>query len=268
MVLVTTLVSGAAATTGARSLRLPNLRPLAPVELFPPQTEVLPFSQTTVVPFVIDGCLPEEIARAGARRCLRFDTRIVNEGRGPLEVTYLIDGPNVTALQRIYRHNGSYVERVASTSEFHPTHTHFHIKDFYVSRLWRLGSEGAPTGDPVATTLKNGFCPQDSEPYASSADRRYECRSEYETEDGVRQIVGISSGWMDTYGYQLPDQYVEISSVPSGRYLLEITIDPDDNFSESNERDNTVCVEVRLAGEEIQVGRTVSACNTRVARKA
>jgi hypothetical protein len=232
---------------------LPNLLPLAPEAIHGPSTGLLPFSATSVAPLVVDGCLPDEMARAGARRCLRFDTAIANVGAGPLEVAYKVDGPEVDAMQRIYRRDGSFSERFASTSEFHPTHTHFHIKDFYVSRLWILDRSGGIRGrEPQATTLKNGFCPEDSSNYGGS-EPRYSCRQDIETEDGVQQIVGISSGWMDVYGYNLPDQYIEVSVVEDGRYLLEISIDPNDAFKESNEEDNSVCLNVRLKGTEALV---------------
>lgn len=238
-----------------RSELLPNLAPLAPDELFPPATGLMPQSMTTVVPFVIDGCLPEETVRTGARRCLRFDTRVLNSGKGPLEVAYLVDGATVSAMQRIYLRDGSFVERPATTSEFHPTHTHFHIKDFYVSHLWRRGTNGKPVGKPVATTLKNGFCPEDSERYTAMGEANYGCRSDFETDDGIRQIVGISAGWLDTYGYNLPDQFVEISDVPDGRYVLQIVIDPNNEFRESDETDNAVCVAIGLSGDKMEVGR-------------
>jgi hypothetical protein len=232
---------------------LPNLVPLVPTELHPPRTDVLPFSTTTVAPVVIDGCLPEEIVRTGALECLRFDTRIANTGPGPLEVAYTVDGPDVRALQRIYRRDGSFRERRAAESEFHATHTHFHIKDFYVSRLWRLDRRGKVAGSkPLAKTLKNGFCPEDSSNYGGG-ESRYGCRSDFESENGVQQIVGISSGWMDVYGYNLPDQFLEVSGAQPGRYLLEITIDPNDNFQETDELDNSVCVEIKLSADSASV---------------
>jgi hypothetical protein len=257
--LVVALATGApvhAASPTARSGDLlPNLVPLVPTQLHPPRTDVLPFSTTTLAPVVIDGCLAEEIVRTGALRCLRFDTRIANVGPGPLEVAYTVDGPDVRALQRIYRRDGSFRERRAAGSEFHATHTHFHIKDFYVSRLWRLAAGGERVGaKPLARTLKNGFCPEDSSNYGGG-EARYGCRSDLEYGNGVRQIVGISSGWMDIYGYNLPDQFLEVSEVKPGRYLLEITIDPNDNFRESDELDNSVCAEIKLSADEASVLR-------------
>lgn len=209
---------------------------------------------TSVAPVVVDGCYPEEMVRTGARRCLRFDTHIVNEGPGPLEVAYVIDGPDVRAMQHIYLRDGSYVARRAAASEFHPTHTHFHIEDFYVSKLWASRNGAIAGAEPVSVTRKNGFCPEDSTPHSTGREPKYRCRDDFRTEGGLSEVVGISAGYMDTYGYALPDQFLEITDVPDGHYVLEVVIDPNDNFVESSERDNRTCIDIVLRGDTAAVG--------------
>lgn len=243
-----------AARRGRSQLR-PNLVPLAPTQLVGPTTGLLgATSITSVAPLVVEGCYPEETARTGARRCLRFDTHILNRGEGPLEVAYVIDGPDVRAMQHIYLDKGKYVARRAAASEFHATHTHFHIKDFYISKLWATEDGAIRSGGPVSVTKKNGFCPEDSTAHSSGEPPRYGCRTDVRTENGVSQIVGISAGYMDTYGYALPDQFLEISNVKDGEYVLEIVIDPDNNFVESNERDNRACLGLTLDGDLATAG--------------
>ena len=265
-ILVVALCSAVASSAPAAGPRpsselRPNLRPLPPTEMIGPATGLLGATSTTsLAPVVVEGCYPEEMARTGARRCLRFDTHILNEGPGPLEVAYVIDGPDVRAMQHIYLRDGSYVARRAAASEFHATHTHFHIKDFYVSKLWaaKNGAFSGPT--PVSVTRKNGFCPEDSTPHSTGKEPRYRCRDDIRTEGGISEIVGISAGYMDTYGYALPDQFLEITDVPDGRYVLEIVIDPDDNFVESSEHDNRSCIGLTLKGETATVSATRTRC--------
>lgn len=229
---------------------LPNLTPLPPATLIGPTTGALDsFGYAYPAPVVVNGCLPDETARNGALRCLRFETAVANTGQGPLEVAYRVEPPDTNAYQVIHHAGGTTSARFAVASEFHPTHAHFHFKDFYVTRLYKLGSS-----KPVTSGSKSGFCPEDS----GGDQRNYSCLTEYRMGPaGPEQVVGISAGSYDTYRVHLPDQYLEITDVPDGRYVLEIELDPDDNVAESNERDNKVCVTIRLTGDQAELeGRT------------
>lgn len=229
---------------------LPNLTPLPPATLIGPMTGALDsFGYAYPAPVVVNGCLPDETARNGALRCLRFETAVANTGQGPLEVAYRVEPPDTNAYQVIHHAGGTTSARFAVASEFHPTHAHFHFKDFYVTRLYKPGSP-----KPVTSGSKSGFCPEDS----GGAQRNYSCLTEYRMGPaGPEQVVGISAGSYDTYRVHLPDQYLEITDVPDGRYVLEIELDPDDNVAESNERDNKVCVSIRLTGDQAELeGRT------------
>ncbi len=237
---------------------LPNLVPLPPSTLVGPFTGVLDaFGYAYPAPVVINGCLPDETARRGALRCLRYDTTAANRGVGPLEIAYRFEPPATNAYQVVHNMDGSTSDRFAVASEFHPTHAHFHFESFYVTSLWRYSEGGRIGKKPVTSGNKSGFCPEDSG--GGSGDRTYGCLTEYRMgPSGPEQVVGISAGWYDTYRVHLPDQYLEITDVPDGRYLLEVELDPDDNIRESHERDNKVCVLVRLKGDDAMPGGTVS----------
>ena len=212
------------------------------------------FGYAYPIPLVVNGCLPDEIARNGARRCLRFETTAANEGTGPLEVAYRIEQAATNAYQVIHRTGGTTTDRFAVESEFHPTHAHFHFKNFYVTRLWRY-ADGRKVGRlPVTSGSKNGFCPEDS----GGSGSRYSCLTDYRMGPaGPEQVVGISSDSWDTYRMHLPDQYLEITDVPDGRYVLEIELDPDDNVAESNDQDNLACVVIELNGEDARSIRSL-----------
>jgi hypothetical protein len=241
------VVLGLGAPGGAKSPKplLPNLTPLPPATLVGPMTGALDsFGYAYPAPVVVNGCLPDETARNGALRCLRFETAVANVGRGPLEIAYRVEPPATNAYQIVHHAGGTTSDRFAVASEFHPTHAHFHFKDFYVTRLWKYGEAGSK---PVTSGSKSGFCPEDS----GGAQQNYSCLTEYRMGPaGPEQVVGISAGSYDTYRVHLPDQYLEITDVPDGRYVLEIELDPDDNVAETNERDNKVCVVIRLTGDD------------------
>jgi hypothetical protein len=216
-------------------------------------------------PVVVDGCFANERIRKGAERCLRFDGIVANSGKGALELAYEIDTSEglAAAYQRVFNSDGSFEDRFATTSEYHPTHLHFHVSDFYVARLWSSNARGRIRGtEPAARGDKNGFCPEDSDPIVESEDQRghYSCFTEDERGLSASQVVGISAGWVDIYSAYLPDQFVEISGVPDGYYALEIEIDPNDVFEEADEDNNTVCVVLKLEGDNATLLDPMRAC--------
>jgi hypothetical protein len=238
---------------GARAKALaPDLVPLPPEEISGPTTElVIPLGVDA--PLIVDGCFLDERIRKGAQRCLRFDGIVANQGPGPLELAYTLESSRrmVVAQQRIFNSDGTYRDRFATRTEYHPTHLHFHVQDFYVASLWRSSAQGGRFGTPVAHGDKSGFCPEDSAPINAAnkdASSYYSCFTEDERGVGPNQVVGISAGWKDIYGWQLPDQFVEITGVPDGFYVLEIELDPNNVFVEANETNNKMCVVLELKG--------------------
>ncbi len=245
------LVLGIAAIPAAARPKplLPDLVPLYPEQIIGPETGMTPDTGLgNPASFMVNGCFPDETSRKAALRCLRFDSRVGNVGRGPLEVEYRPEEAGFVAYQRILRADGSVAERRAVQTSYHPTHAHFHIDGFYVARLWEVTPKGGPNRSrpPVASGDKSGFCPEDSKKLRDdSGDGAYSCFGA----DGAHlptSFVGISSGWMDVYGAHLPDQYIEISDLPDGKFILEIEIDPNDVFWESDETNNRVCSLIQL----------------------
>jgi len=232
----------------------PDLVPLPPEQINGPTTEVV-VPLGVDAPLIVDGCFLDERIRKGAQRCLRFDGIVGNQGAGPLELAYTLDSTRrmVVAQQRIFNSDGTYKDRFATSTEYHPTHLHFHVQDFYVASLWRSSAEGERAGLPVAHGDKSGFCPEDSAPIDTEdkdASRYYSCFTEDERGVGPNQVVGISAGWKDIYRWELPDQFVEITGIPDGFYVLEIELDPNNVFVEANERNNKMCVVLELAGSD------------------
>ena len=60
-------------------------------------------------------------------------------------------------------------------------------------------------------------------------------------------IQGITPDWADVYDWYLPDQFIEVSGVPDGYYILETIADPDNTLLEADETNNCGAVLIRLA---------------------
>ncbi|HEX2295034.1 MAG TPA: lysyl oxidase family protein [Actinomycetota bacterium] len=235
----------------------PDLVPQPPEEVVGPTTG-FSIGLGVDAPFLVNGCYAEERVRKGAARCLRFDTIVGNAGAGAFELAYMLHKRHVvSATQRVYRSDGSFGDRFAVRSELHPTHAHFHVQDFYTSRLWTAGPGGERVGEaPVARGDKNGFCPEDTRPLEGPDDpggRHYACFTRDEPDQRGFQVVGISAGWQDVYTAALPDQFVEITGVPDGRYVLEIELDPHNVFVESDDTNNKVCTLIALKGTDAEL---------------
>lgn len=173
--------------------------------------------------------------------------------------------------QRIFLSDGSYRDRVADAYEFHATHAHFHYKNFGQSRLWASNAQGERSGsEPVATGNKIGFCPIDIDNFGfgekGDAARTYyfeRCNNPTESDaSGTYMVTGISPGWADVYNWFLADQYIEVSGVEDGYYLLESIADPAETVVESDEHDNSVEVLIRLCGEEVDLVGTTDFCGS------
>ena len=223
-------------------------------------------------------CYPEEIAERGARRCLRFDQMLANEGDGPFELRYLVEGLGTQqqVRQRVYASDGTFSDFNVDTYEFHPTHAHFHYKNFGQALLYRLHPDG--TMEKVRESRKNGVCMIDVEntrfglddhgyPYKGEAPRTYypTPRAGTETwgqrggcfvptdhdEHGTYMVNGVSVGWADVYPWYLADQYIEISGVPDGLYVIETRVNPNRTVHETTYDDNTARATIRLQGDTV-----------------
>jgi hypothetical protein len=208
----------------------------------------------------VTSCYPEEVLEDGASRCMRFDQIVANFGDGPFELRYRMEGvaTDQQLRQRIYRSDGSYRDRLADTYEFHAAHAHFHYKNFAVSRMWAADARGRKTGErPVRTGDKNGFCMIDVENSwfgrIGDAARAYyfpRCNAPTERdESGTYMTNGISVGWADVYNWYLADQYIEVSGVPDGCYMLVTEADPRNTILERDEHNNLARALLSLDGD-------------------
>lgn len=243
----------ATAAAGGPGDRLPNLVTLVPTDVH------------------VGPCYPYEAQEQGAQRCLRLSNAVGNIGPGPLEVRLAteegleaVTGKG-TFIQRIYDDQGSYREQEVAGAEFHPTHAHFHYAGLAGFQLYEFDQATGLRGPPVGENHKSGFCfidigrirnsPVQADPFEYSYE---DCvvpggsrGPEFTPELGWR--MGISVGWYDLYGWDLDEQYVEISGVPDGVYELVSVADVEQTLEEAVEWDNSASVVIRLTGDRVEV---------------
>lgn len=182
-------------------------------------------------------------------RQIRFDSSIFNLGPGALELSGRHDPAfgRTIASQHMRTIDGETKTRVAGTFVFHPTHDHWHVEDFTSFELWTHTADGT-LDRLLATTGKMSFCIWDSRPMATPP---VGAPAGAVFERCPQDIQGLSVGWIDTYRARTPGQHLTIEGIPSGRYAVRSTVDPENHFVESNEGNNAVTVYVRLSAATI-----------------
>jgi hypothetical protein len=211
-------------------------------------------------------CFQSEMEEDGAQTCLRFDQIVANNGAGPIEIAYDVPAgatPDANVpfpvSQRIYESDGAFTDRPGGTVTYHGVHGHYHYSSFANALLWRSDRRGAKLGStPVAASHKVSFCMADIriDAWGEKGDgpRKYyapDCLFP-STSDGVTDQYrqGVNNGWSDVYDWYIPDQYIEVSGVPSGLYRLEFCADPFNEIEEEREDNNCVVNHIRLSGME------------------
>ena len=143
------------------------------------------------------------VGGTGYRRILRFDIALINSGDGDLRVGSPTDP------------NNPY----ASVFEFSPCHKHYHIRDFSNYQLRNLDGSVAAQGH------KQAFCLEDLLKYGPNKSSGYTCANQ-----------GITSGWGDWYFKQLSGQWIDITGIPEGDYIVHAQINAVGTFDEGQNR--------------------------------
>ncbi|CAL8348270.1 unnamed protein product [Lota lota] len=123
--------------------------------------------------------------------------------------------------------------------EWHSCHRHFHSMDeFSLYELLDEGSQGR-----VAEGHKASFCLEDT-----SCDpgyyRRYACTS---------HTQGLSPGCYDTYNADIDCQWIDITDVSPGKYILKVTVNPGQHVSESDYNNNIARCDLQYTGTAVHL---------------
>ncbi len=191
---------------------------------------------------------------ADGRRLLRFSSIVVNVGAGRFELHGQRPAGSsiMNTHQRVFDDSGGFRDvSTAATMYFGGDgHSHWHVRDLEDFELVRLDN-----GRLVGTGAKHGFCFYDNYRYGSASPAYYTssggaCGG---SSSATSTWMGLSIGWGDIYHYSLPDQYIDITSLTSGRYRLHLTADADNWFLEQNEQNNATWVDLQLQGGKAKV---------------
>jgi hypothetical protein len=181
------------------------------------------------------------------RSLLRFSTTIVNVGAGPFELRGTQSAGQWNVSQQIVDTSGG--RRSIATNAVlvfgGDGHSHWHVKDLLATDLVRMDN-----GSKVGTSAKLGFCFWDNIEYRRSLPGFP--KSPVYNSSGCGGMassevsMGLSVGWGDRYSYFLPDQYIDITNLTSGRYRLNVVADANGLFVESNEANNGTWVDLQI----------------------
>jgi hypothetical protein len=193
------------------------------------------------------------VVEAGGEFRLGFWSGVSNTGAAPL----VIEGarasrstPHMTATQVVPNEALGPMRRAdVGTLEYVRLrgHRHWHLQDFERYELRRADGKAA------RPSRKTGFCLGDR--YDAARSRRLAgepLRPPYgglcgiDRPDLLRISVGISVGFGDDYDPQLEGQYVDVTGLPAGRYVLVHRVNPERRLLETRYDNNTSCLSVTL----------------------
>lgn len=203
-------------------------------------------------PFNIMMAGPDDPGSEGVDAII-FGANVWNGGDGPLVVEGFrrLGEPVMDAYQYFYE-NGVIVSReLVGELEYDPVpgHRHWHFKDF---AQYRIIDEA---GSPVAVSGKEAFCLMPTDPIDLTiphADYR-PSEAALETRCGffgamwIREILQV--GWGDSYYQSVPGQWIDITDVPNGEYLLEVATNQDGRIKEISSDNNVAHRRIALGGE-------------------
>jgi hypothetical protein len=220
----------------------------------------------------LDQALPTALAvvQVGDTYRLTFASAVDNVGRGPL----LVQGrrssradETMTVQQAVRAEDGSLGTRPTGdvmTYVRSETHEHWHLLGFESYELRR-----AAAGEPVSPDRKTGFCLGDR--YNTRAEVRIDGEPERpvwteecgKDEPDLLEIdEGISPGYGDDYVPRLEGQYVDLTRVGPGRYVLVHRANPEGTLEESDYANNaaSVLLAVRRTTGEIPTIQVLGRC--------
>jgi hypothetical protein len=228
-------------------------------------------------PFAIPtptSCYADETVQTQATRCLRFTSTVRNVGgaRLDIQVPWLSTGPSsgflpgqCQATQEVHTTDGRSAVRPAGECMFHPAHAHFHYKDLVGFSLHRLNADGT-VGSEVGKGLKESFCLADDEYFGfgtpgPNGPRTYVGQPGCNVPGAIRDgsvIVqeGVTPGWGDVYTWDTPGQFIDISNVGPGRYVLVERTNPSSTLLVAGDGQRCSATELVLTPERVRATKS------------
>ncbi|GAB7189665.1 hypothetical protein NUM3379_03710 [Kineococcus sp. NUM-3379] len=224
----------------------------------PPAAEKLPdLRMRTLTGITIDATQTPGVKR------LEFPTVIANVGTGPLHIVARRSSSTSTdwvGTQYLSRTDGTTTPLVTSSQYYFggDGHNHWHVRD--LNRMEILNASGVRE----RLAEKHGFCFEDNTGFrdwpgtgrnGAPASPVYRAPTACGAGDtaATEVLFGISVGWGDTYPATLPDQYIDITTLPNGRYRVQAVADQGGWFRESDEGNNTSWADIHINGNSVTV---------------
>ena len=164
---------------------------------------------------IIEGC----VSGSGKRNLMKFDVQTPNIGTVDLYLGNPVNNPLFI---------------------FSPCHGHYHLEGYALYELLYLNETAVIVNGTTVIGHKQAFCLEDYERWdASAGPAKFTCSNQ-----------GISVGWSDTYGSYLDCQWIDVTGVVPGKYLLRVSINGGPAgphiFAESDYSDNVATVPVTI----------------------
>lgn len=160
-----------------------------------------------------NSCAVQEncVSGTGKRTLMRFDVTTPNVGNADLVLGTPSQNPDLYT--------------------YSPCHGHYHFNGYATYELLEPVRQR-----PVVTGRKQAFCLLDNQRWDPNAGpAKFTC-----------SYQGISAGWADTYSRALDCQWLDVTGVAPGEYLLRVVINPERILPESNFNNNSAVVPVTI----------------------
>lgn len=190
------------------------------------------------------------IQNVNGRRLLRFTTIMGNEGPGVFEVRGYRSSTSQTKMhidQVIYDADGDHrrVQTGADGRYAGDGHDHWHVQRIMTYELYKVNNPATVRGG-----AKTGFCFLDTTAWRLGLPFARQHPYYQESWCGTRQTltnrVGISVGWGDRYPWDFAYQWIDITNLAAGNYVVRSTVDIADWYLETDDYDNCRWARVRV----------------------
>jgi hypothetical protein len=168
-----------------------------------------------------DSCSLEEkcVMGPGSRRLLRFDGAIENLG----DQDFILGAP----------------EQQPDLFAYSACHGHYHLNEtMKYELLYPQTLQPVEISGQRIVGHKQGFCMIDMRQVAGSQAAKYTC--EYQ---------GLTSGWNDIYPSSLECQWLDVTDVPPGSYVIRISVNPEGTLLEADRTNNSADIPVIIPQE-------------------
>ena len=160
---------------------------------------------------VTEGC----VKAPGLRTLLRFDVSVANVGRGDLRLGDPTQNPD--------------------RFTWSPCHGHYHFKSLITYEIYNMNGRITRKG------AKQAYCLRDNYRYllARAAENpKYDC-----------DFQGLQAGWEDVYDKGLDCQWIDITGLRPGAYVLKAYVNRSHRLRESNYGNNTFTLRIRVPSD-------------------